>query len=147
GPVDVGAGLARALLEAHQQLVEMVERVGLERGGAHAQLLPVGHLGRRGVAAPAQIPDRGVVVRELAARGQVGARASVEGLRHTGAPLARISARWIARGPKPSRRRRPSRWSRQETSLLVTYSAPASAKARSRARPMRADSVGCVTEN
>jgi hypothetical protein len=39
------------------------------------------------------------VLGELAPRGQGGERALVERGRHTRAPFARISARWIARGP------------------------------------------------
>ena len=101
-PVHVRARLARALLEGNEQLVEVVERERLERGGALAQRLPVGHFGGRRVAAPSQVPHRRVVLRQLAARGQVGARARVEARRHASAPtapFARISARWIARGP------------------------------------------------
>ena len=96
-PVHVRARGARTRLEADEQLVEVVERVGLERGGALAQRLPVGHLGGRGVAAPAQVPDRGVVLRELAARGQVGARASIEGSRVTRRRSVREDLRQVDR--------------------------------------------------
>jgi len=59
---------------------------------------------------------------------------------------ARISARWIARGPEPCRRRIPSRWSRQLVSVAVTYSAPVAARSVRRSRPMRPDTSGNSTE-
>jgi hypothetical protein len=98
-PVHVRASSAGTLLELQQQLVEVIERVGFYRCGLISEGFPVRNFSGCGIATTPEIPDRGIVLRQLTSGGEVGEGASIERGRHPRAPFARISARWIARGP------------------------------------------------
>src|SRR5262249_46956618 len=144
-PVHVRAARGGGGFELREVPREVVERVRLDRGRAIAQRLPFGQCARGAVALLAHEPERLVVpARARLAGGEARGRV---GMAVPSPASARISATCATRTGTPVRRATPSRCARQETSVAVMYSAPASTYARTRSRPIIPDTADSATAN